>query len=383
MITKEISWFFIIFGKEFQQQKLIAFETLMFLAISHFFGFYNPKQLADFLGIPHQQFYSSLKGWSLYYLKEMLIRFMVKQASEHLKPILAKSEATKSRAGVTLSVDNSVIDRLGKMLRCTWSWYSGRCKKVVNGNDLMGIILTINGIAFPLHLLFCSKQGRANTDKPKLLISMLTRLKEEFLKEGIDLTAFAITLDSWFVSEDLKQELRFLGFEKIIIAGKGNYVFTIGGKKQKASVWKKTLKLIKDQWGINVPSIRVKAENPTFGSLVLFFFEKNTTRSYYLMDFSKIPLRGAEIWHIWKQHHIIECFWKNLKSVFGIKEMRLQGEGLYASLLIKVIAYLLAIRIRATKPFFKMSITQIMRKIQRDLDLKDMFEHFHSVVSGV
>jgi len=351
---------------------------LMFLAVSHLFGVYNPKQLADYLGIPHQQFYSSLKGWSLYYLKEMLLCFMVKQASEKLKPILEKSDATKCRAGITLSADNSVIDRVGKLLRCTWSWYSGRCKKVINGNDLLGIILTINRVPFPLHLLFCSKQGRANTDKPALLICMLKRLKEEFAKHDIDLTMFAITLDSWFVSDALKKDLLQLGFTKLIIAGKGNYTFTIGKQKNKASVWKKTLQLLQDQWGIDVPSLRIKAVNPTFGKVVLFFFHKSTTRCYYLMDFSKTSLRGAQIWHIWLQHHVIECFWKTLKSILGIKQMRLQGEGLYACLLIKVIAYLLAIRLQSTKQFFKLSITQIMRKLQKDLDLNDvLLEHFH------
>jgi hypothetical protein len=47
--------------------------------------------LADFLDIPHQQLYAQLKAWSLYYLKEMLIRFMVKQAVEQLKPVFENS----------------------------------------------------------------------------------------------------------------------------------------------------------------------------------------------------------------------------------------------------------------------------------------------------
>ncbi len=32
------------------------------------------------------------------------------------------------------------------------------------------------------------------------------------------------------------------------------------------------------------------------------------------MNFSENAMRGAEIWHIWKQHHLIECFWKILKT---------------------------------------------------------------------
>lgn len=378
MLNNTFIYFFTIFQKEFLHGKLIAFEMIMFLSLAHFFGFYNPKELADYLGIAHQRLYSQLKEWSLYYLKEMLICFMVKQACEHLKAVMQKSAATQTRAGISLSVDNSVIDRLGRMLRCTWSWYSGRCKKVINGQDLLGIVLTINGLVLPLHLLFCSKQGRANTDKPSLLISMLSRLKEEFSNHGIDLTSLPITLDSWFVSEDLKQKLYELGFKKIVIAGKGNYTFTINTKKQKASLWKKQIILVNTQWGIDVPSFRVKANSPTFGDVILFFYEKSTTRNYYLMDFSENPMRGAEIWHIWKQHYLIEYFWKILKSVFHIKSMRLQGNGLYTGLLIKMMAYLLAVRLKTQKIFSKLTIVQIMRKIRREHDLKQlMMEHFH------
>ena len=171
----------------------------------------------------HQRIYEHLQQFSLYEVKKMLLKFMVTMASEQIKPVLCKSNATKSRAGISFSVDNSVINRFGKMIRCTYSWYSGRWKKVVNGNDLLGIVLTIKGMAIPLSLLFCSKQGRANTDKPSLLLSMLTTLKQEFELLDIDITQFPLTLDSWFVSEQLKQQLHQLGFKNIVIAGKGNY----------------------------------------------------------------------------------------------------------------------------------------------------------------
>src|SRR4249920_2114237 len=129
------TWFFVLFHHEFRQGNRIAFEILMTLAFAHFFGFFNPKQLADFLDIPHQKLYAQLKDWSIYYLKEMLLRFMIKQAGEHLKPALQKSAATQSRAGLTLSIDNSVMDRFGTLLRCTWNWYSGRYHKVIRGQD--------------------------------------------------------------------------------------------------------------------------------------------------------------------------------------------------------------------------------------------------------
>ena len=382
MWQQEFIWFFAIFHHEFRKNDPIAFEVLMVLAVANLFGFYNPKQLADFLDVPHQKFYAELQGWSVYHVKKMLLRFMVHQAAEHLKPVMNKSASTQSRAGMSLSIDNSVIDRFGKLIRCAYSWYSGRYHKVIRGQDLLGIVLTINNIALPLHLLFCPKQGRYHTKKADLLIFMLQQLKVEFHREGIDITQLPLTLDSGYVSQELRDRLHQLGFRKIIIAGKGNYVFTIDGQKWDAATWKKVFMLEEPKWGIDVPSYRTWGDSATFGSLILFFFRKSTTRSYYLMNFSQVALRGAEIWHIWKQHHVIEWFWKIMKSIFHIRSMQLQGDGLYTALLIKVFAYLLALRLRAQGVFSKLTITQVMRKLRREEDLRDFLAtHFHAPFS--
>jgi hypothetical protein len=382
MWQQEFIWFFAIFHQEFRKNNPIAFEVLIVLAVANLFGFYNPKQLADFLEVPHQRFYAELKEWSIYHAKKMLLRFMVKQAAEKLKPVMDKSDATKSRAGMSLSIDNSVIDRFGKLVRCAYSWFSGRYHKVIRGQDLIGIILTINHIAWPLHLMFCPKQGRYYTKKADVLIFMLKQLKVAFYCEGIDITQLPLTLDSAYVSQELRERLHQLGFTKIIIAGKGNYVLTIEGQKWDASTWKKVLMLDDPKWGIDVPSYRTWGYSPTFGSLVLFFFRKSTTRSFYLMNFSQVSLRGAEIWHIWKQHHVIECFWKIMKSIFQIRAMQLQGDGLYTALLIKVLAYLIAVRLQAQGVFSKLTITQIMRKLRREEDFRDFLAtHFHAPFS--
>ena len=100
------------------------------------------------------------------------------------------------------------------------------------------------------------------------------------------------------------------------------------------------------------------------------------------MNFSQVPLRGAEIWHIWKQHHVIECFWKIMKSIFQMRSMHLQGDGLYTALLIKVLAYLLALRLQAEGVFSKLTLTEIMRKLRREADLREFLEtHFHDPFS--
>jgi hypothetical protein len=354
----------------------------MVLAVAHLFGFYNPKQWADFLEVPHQPFSTELQDWRVYHVKKMLLRFMVKQAAEKLKPVMSKSAATRSRAGTTFSIDNSVMARCGTLLRCPWSGYSGRYHKVIRGQDFLGLVLTIHHIAFPLHGLFCPKQGRYHTTKADLLIFMLTQLKTAFLREGIDITQLPLTMDSAYVSQELRARLHPLGFSQIIIAGKGNYVFTIDDKKQDALTWKKALTLESPKGGIDVPSCRLWGYSPTCGLLILFFFRKSTTRSYYLMNCSQESLRGAEIWHIWKHHHVVECFWKIMKSIFQLRSMHLQGDGLYTALLIKVFAYLLALRLKAQRVFSKLTITEIMRKLRREEDLRDfLVTHFHAPFS--
>jgi hypothetical protein len=346
------------------------------------FGFYNPKQLADFLEVPHQNFSTELKNWRIYHVKKMLLRFMVKPAAEQLKPVMSKSAATRSRAGMTLSIDNRVMDRFGKLLRGTWSWYRGRSHTVSRGQDFLGIVFTIPHIALPLHVLFCPKQGRYHTTKADVLIFMLTQLKTECLREGIDISQLPLTMDSAYVSQELSQRLHQLGCIDIIIAGKGNYVFTIDTQQWDASTWKKVRMLAEPTWGIDVPSCRLWGSSPTCGSLMRFFCRKSTTRSYYVMNLSQRSLRGAEIWHIWKQPHVIECCWTIMKSIFQLRSMHLQGDGLYTALLIKVFAYLLALRLQAQGVFSTLTLTEIMRQLRREADVRDFLAtHFHAPFS--
>jgi hypothetical protein len=105
------------------------------------------------------------------------------------------------------------------------------------------------------------------------------------------------------------------------MAGKRHYTFTIGQKKQNAPAWKTALMLHDPTWGIDVPSCRVQGHRPPFGALIRFLFQTSTTRSYSLMHFRQEAMRGAEIWHIWKQHHRIECFWKSRKSLCHRRSM--------------------------------------------------------------
>ena len=71
-----------------------------------------------------------------------------------------------------------------------------------------------------------------------------------------------------------------------------------------------------------------------------------------------------------------------MKSIFQMRSMQLQGDGLYTALLIKVFAYLLALRLQAQGGFPKLTITQIMRKLRREEDFREFLTtHFHDAFS--
>lgn len=381
MLKKELDWFYQTHRETLKRGDRESYEILTFMSLANVFGFYNPKELADYLGIPHQKLYKHLKILSLYQLRKLMLGFMVKHAAAELKPILEKSPSTISRANITISGDDSVIERCcRKGIRYTFKWYSGRAKRVILGNDLLGIVLTIGDKIIPLHLLFVSKQGRANTTKPDVLFKMFNELKVLFANEGIDITQFPLTLDSWFASQDLRENLANEGFEKLIVAGKSNFILTIRREKHKASEWKKSVALSEYEWGVDEPCRRELAHSPTFGDVVLLFFRKSTTRVFYLIDFSKKPGRSVEIWRTWQRHHAIEQFWRLLKSVLQLKSIQLRGDGLYAGLLIKILTCIMLLRLKSLKPFKKLSFLQIIRKIRREENLKDLAdEHFHSL----
>ena len=64
--------------------------------------------------------------------------------------------------------------------------------------------------------------------------------------------------------------------------------------------------------------------------------------------------------------------------------MKLRKQGIYTGLLIKVIIYLMLLSIQFMPSFRRLSLTQIMRKIESTTRLPDIIkEHFHHDFLGV
>jgi|ETNmetMinimDraft_26_1059896.scaffolds.fasta_scaffold37167_2 hypothetical protein len=379
-VIRWICFFQGIIFTRFRRCQLQAIEVLTWLILGHLFGLYNPNQLADALGIAKSTLYSHLGSFSCYQWKRLLLEVSCKQATELIEETEAMSDATKSRRRITLSVDDTVQERSGRVLSYCYNWYSGRFHKTLKGQNILAVTIKIGDVVLPLNVRLVAKQGRANTSKPTILKEMMSEIVAFFSEHNLDITEYPISFDSWYGSQKLRETLEEIGFSSILIHAKSNYVFTIDGVKQKLSKHKKEITLKENQWGCDKAVARTTAESPTFGVLTLLFFADGS-RIYCMMVFGPAK-RAVEILRIWRQHHGIEQFWRNLKSIVGLSAMRMRGrDGAYASLGIKVLAYLLLVSLSMET---KLTLQKIILALsgQRE-QLMEIIEHFHSATQQV
>ena len=348
---------------------------LLMLACGHIFEIFTPNQLADTLRIDKNKVYGAIYSWSIFQFRRMFLFMGCHEAVELMREVLPKSSSTLSRKRITICVDDTVIDRLGKVISLTYSWYSGKRKKIIKGQNIIAITIKIGDRVIPLSIRPVGKQGRSNTSKPEIFKDMIEGVIEFFKNEGIDITQFPITFDSWYGSKDLAETLREEGFNQILVHAKSNYVFSIDGKKGKLSSHKQNIQLQDNLWGCKgIEITRKAAESPTFGKVILLFF-RDLTRSECIISLGR-KLRGCEILSIWKQHHSIEQFWRSLKNDLQIHRIRLRARnGVYGMIAIKLLAYLLMERLSALT---KLTFHQIKLYAKREINLWPFFcEHFH------
>jgi hypothetical protein len=372
-VNKVIELFQEFFDTNFTRCKHESVEILLMLAYGHMFDIFTPNQFIQTLGLDKNKVYDAINSWSIYHLRKVFLNAGFSQAKELIAEALTKSPATLSRMRITLCVDDTVIDRMGKLISLTYSWFSGRHGHPVNGQNIIAITIKIGERIIPLCI--SGKQGRSNTSKPEIFREMIHSVVELFQQEGIDLNQFPITFDSWYGSSDLVKILREEGFDQILIHAKSNYVFTIDGKKQKLSLHKKEIQLDDSAWGCKgIPVARKEAKSPTFGKVILVFF-MDCSKLKCLMVFGR-KLRACEAISIWKQHHSIEQFWRRLKYDLQIHRMRPRSrEGVNVMVAVKLVAYLVMEKVSAMT---RMTFQQVKNYAKREIDLCSFFdEHFH------
>ncbi len=180
-------------------------DTLLLLSVSHLFGLYNPNQVADALPYPKTGFYRDLHSMSQYHWKRLNVRFGCAMALDLIKDTETKSASTQSRRRITISVDDSNVDRYGKTIAYCSNWLSKKHNNTIWDQNILGITIKIGDVVIPLNMRFVSKQGRGNTKKPVLFVAMMEEVLDFFDTHGIDKRKYPITFDSWYGSQKLIQ----------------------------------------------------------------------------------------------------------------------------------------------------------------------------------
>jgi hypothetical protein len=374
-INKSVEPFQEFLNDNFKQCSKESIEVLLMLAYGHMFDIFTPNQLIQTLNIDKNKVYDAINSWSIYHLRKLFLLAGFPETKKLIEDALTKSPATLSRMRITLCVDDTVIDRLGKFISLTYNWYSGKHHHVVKGQNIIAITIKIGQRVIPLCIRPVGKQGRGNTSKPDIFRDMLHCVLELYKQNGIDLNRFPITFDSWYGSDDLVGILKEEGFDQIIVHAKSNYVFTIEGKKQKLSLHKSEIELNDSAWGCKgIPIARKEAESPTFGKVILVFF-LDCSKVKCIMVFGR-KLRASESLSIWKQHHSIEQFWRRLKHDLQIHRVRLRNRnGVYSMVGIKLFAYLVMEKLYALTG---LTFQQIKNHAKREINICSFFrEHFH------
>ena len=376
-IIKSTRFFQDLLSAYFQRMTQQIVETLLLLCVCHLFGLYNPNQVADALRLPKAGLYRRIGALSLYHAKALNLRLGCAMALDFIKDVENKSASTQSRRRITVSIDDTNLPREAEMLAYCSNYYSTKHKTSIWCQNVLGITLKIGDIVIPLDLRLVSKQGRGNTDKPTLVMTMIQEVLECFDTQGVDLRKYPITFDSWYGSRKLVDALSELGFTSILVHGKNNYVMTIADTTAKLSAHKKHIELREDQWGCDKPVYRATALSRTFGECVVVFF-RDRGKIRTLLVFGK-PLRTCEALRIWRQHHGIEQFWRYFKSNLHVSAMSLQSrEGAYVSLGIKVVSYLMLLQISISE---RRTFHQIQLQLTGERQtLIELIAHFHEIM---
>lgn len=418
-------------------------ETLLLISMAVFLGADNIYQVLQVLGLPKTATYDRVKGVSVYYWRKLLQNHLYDLAIPLLLERLSKSASTRSRDGLILCVDDSVIARIATELGYVWKWWSGQLKRVTKGQDVIALVLVIDDIILPLDVRIVSKQGQELKTKPEIYEEMLTIAKAKFAAAGIDISQLKTTGDAAYFSEtiakfcqgELEEEapceetpcesdanetnccdempnsdttttipmsntdLANEDSESYdptrlptitgIFRGKDNYVFEIDGKTQKAGKWRQELKekLIPGGWSADdQPAYRTHASSKKFGQVVLvFYIPKGKKAVSYLIVVGK-PLRAGEALHAFAFHHRIEEFWKLLKDTLHLGDMHLRSrEGAHACVAIKVISYLIVNmmkqNLRKLKRFRNVTINKLVKLCPKFVNVQQILkEHFCKII---
>ena len=181
-IIKSVKFFQHLLFTRFHRIRSQIVDTLLLLSVCHLFGLYNPNQVSDALARPKAGLYRDLHSMSQYYWKCLNVRFGCTMALD-LKDTEAKSASTQSRRCITISVDDSNVDRYGKTIAYCSNWWSKKHNNTIWGQNILGITIKIGDIV-KSHYMFVICVFRISVRRQVLLRRLPRSLMRTIYRKG-------------------------------------------------------------------------------------------------------------------------------------------------------------------------------------------------------
>jgi hypothetical protein len=323
-------------------------EALLLAAVGPMFGADNAHQIAQRLQtLTQSTLYRRLHEVTLHKMRQILQHLMLPPACQAVRDALTQSSAERTRSCVTLVLDDSVLKRFSTHLAYVWKWWSGQVHTVTKGQDLLGLVLVIEGLPpMPVAVRLVSKQGKGRKSKPEIAREMVEEFRTAMQAFGLNDEAIAqihIAADSAFADSDLIAALR-AHFGHVVMGGKSSFTFTRNGEPLKG----KTLLTLElnEHWQGHYTYHRLCATSSTFGEVVLVIYHDGTRPRYVMLFADADSQRGVQALRINQQRWTIEFFWRTLKAVLHIGKVTLQGrEGAVMMLVMRIATFLLVAKI--------------------------------------
>lgn len=274
--------------------------------------------------------------------------------------ILADAEgaysAKQSRLRVTIGCDDSGFEKSGKRIPMVGLMWDHVLKRVRKGTQALYFFVIIgdNHLQFPLDLRLCrgrggkGRRGRPSAKKTKLAADMLRDFAAAAAAAGVSLNRIVFTADSWFVGHELFEACRQAGIT-VLMKGKDNLVFTIGGVKRTG----KELREMGHAWRRYAGEsgyvyARYIAVSPSLGTVVLTVV-KEENKICYLIG-SNPDHTSPKMISDYKLRWSIEVFFRDSKQTLYLGEFRFQSKvRIIAHFVLRAISYHFADWIRRWK----------------------------------
>lgn len=335
------------FAGELSRKDPKVVDTLLILVLSLHLGWDTVSEAAKRLSVPKGRLYEALKELGVNEWLRLFDAAFEELAIQALTRVQSQSDATWSRAGVVLAIDDSVIRRWGKLLSYLGTWWSGQFHHVLKGQDIVMAVLRVGDEVIPAHFKLMSTKGKMN-NRHKRVARMVEQLALKWKGAGIDIARIPVSMDAGYADSDLIEAIRGAGFTKVITGAKANYIIYPDRSKKHKDRLDKYLDRehinSEGEWGISEPVGFLKGTSPTFGNVkVCARFVLGKVRRVFAFGIHRV----AEIVNVWKSHHWVEQFFKRMKHLLSWGSYRLRDmSGAHASIVIPFLSYYLLLRLQ-------------------------------------